>query len=131
VGGGDRADDGQPKATAAARLNGVSAAAGGLDLTDNQAVVPARATGVLQPPTSFTVDGLDIGHAQLGPLSAARISSGAGFTAADQDQDVAVVDADYAAAHGLKVGSTVTAAKVRFTVIGIATQPEGSSPPDV
>jgi putative ABC transport system permease protein len=42
-----------------------------------------------------------------------------------------VVDSDHAIARGLKVGSTVTVAKVTFTVIGIATQPEGSSPPDV
>jgi hypothetical protein len=44
---------------------------------------------------------------------------------------VAVVDSNYAIVHGLKVGSTVTIAKVTFTIIGIAAQPEGSSPPDV
>ena len=34
-------------------------------------------------------------------------------------------------ANKLKVGSTVTVDKVKFTVIGIVTQPQGSSPPDI
>jgi len=42
-----------------------------------------------------------------------------------------VVDANYATANKLKVGSTVTLAKTKFTVIGIVTQPQASSPPEV
>ena len=44
---------------------------------------------------------------------------------------VALVDANYATANKLKIGSHITVAKHRFTVIGIVTQAEGSNPPDV
>jgi putative ABC transport system permease protein len=41
------------------------------------------------------------------------------------------VDANYAAAHRLTVGSAVAVAKTTFKVIGIVTQPQASSPPQV
>jgi putative ABC transport system permease protein len=41
------------------------------------------------------------------------------------------VDSNYASAHELKVGSTVTVAKVKFKIIGIVTQPQAGSPPKV
>jgi putative ABC transport system permease protein len=44
---------------------------------------------------------------------------------------VALVDADYARANDLKVGSDVTLARHTFKVIGIVSQPEASSPPQV
>jgi putative ABC transport system permease protein len=44
---------------------------------------------------------------------------------------VAVVDSNYASSHKLKVGSTVTVAKVKFKIIGIVTQPQAGSPPQV
>src|SRR5260370_1361852 len=51
-------------ATAAqiARLHDVSAAAGGLLLTDNRIVLPSTSSSQLQPPTSVSVDGTDISH---------------------------------------------------------------------
>ena len=70
----------------------VSAAAGGLMLTDNRVVLPSASDPDIQPPTSFTVDGTDISHPRLGPLSNARLTSGRAFTAADQNSDVALVD---------------------------------------
>jgi len=109
----------------------VSAAAGGLLLTDNRIVLPTSSSSPLQPPTSVSVDGTDISHPHLGPLSNGKLTSGRGFTAADANADVAVVDANYATANKLKVGSTVTVAKTKFTVIGIVTQPQASSPPEV
>jgi putative ABC transport system permease protein len=42
-----------------------------------------------------------------------------------------VVDSGYAKANSLKVGSTITISKAKFTVIGIVTQPQSGSPPDV
>ncbi len=114
-----------------ARLHDVSAAAGGLLLTDNRIVLPTNSSSPLQPPTSVSVDGTDISHPHLGPLSNGRLSDGRAFTAADANADVAVVDANYATANKLKVGSTVTLAKTQFTVIGIVTQPQASSPPSV
>ena len=120
-------------ATAAeiAQLNHVSAAAGGLLLTDNRIVLPKTSSSQLQPPTSMSVDGTDISHPKLGPLSNASLTNGRTFTSHDADKNVAVVDANYAAAHKLKVGSTVTLASKTFTIVGIVTQPQASSPPEV
>ena len=114
-----------------AALRDVSAVAGGLLLTDNRVVLPSASSPDLQPPTSFTVDGTDITHPKLGPLSNARLTSGRAFTKADDNSDVALVDAGYAAAHGLKLGSAATIGGTRFTVVGLVSQPESSSPPDM
>jgi putative ABC transport system permease protein len=83
------------------------------------------------PPTSVSVDGTDISHPKLGPLSDGKLTSGRTLTAADANADVAVVDANYATANKLTVGSTVTVAKTKFKIIGIVTQPQASSPPAV
>lgn len=110
-----------------AALRGVTAAAGGLLLSDNQTTISSNPS----PPTSFTVDGADISQPKLGPLSEAAVSSGRAFTAADADKDVALVDKGYAASNGLKVGGTMKIGGVPFTIIGLAEQPEGSGPPNV
>ena len=114
-----------------ARLHDVSAAAGGLVLTDNRITLPSASNPNIAPPTSFTVDGTDISHPRLGPLSNARLTSGRAFTAADENSDVALVDASYAASHDIKLGSTTTVAGTKFRVIGLVSQPQASSPPNV
>ena len=114
-----------------ARLHDVSAAAGGLMLTDNRVTLPSASNPNLQPPTSFTVDGTDIAHPRLGPLSNARLTSGRAFTAADDNSDVALVDAGYASSHDIKVGSTTTIGGAKFKVIGLVSQPQASSPPNM
>jgi len=121
------------QATAAeiARLRGVSAAAGGLVLTDNRIVLPSGSNSDLQPPTSVSVDGTDISAPKLGPLSDGKLTAGRMFAAADDNQNVAVVDSNYATANNLKVGSTVTVAKTKFKIIGVVVQPQASSPPEV
>ena len=121
----------QAKVADIARLHHVSAAAGGLLLTDNRITLPSASNPNIQPPTSFTVDGTDISHPRLGPLSNARLTSGRAFTAADQNADVALVDASYAASNHLKVGSTTTIGGTKFTVIGLLSQPESGSPPNI
>src|SRR6516164_8172583 len=121
----------QAKVADIARLHHVSAAAGGLLLTDNRITLPSASNPNIQPPTSFTVDGTDISHPSLGPLSNARLTSGRAFTAADQSADVALVDASYAASNHLKVGSTTTIGGTKFTVIGLLSQPESGSPPNI
>jgi putative ABC transport system permease protein len=110
-----------------AALHDVTAAAGGLILTDNRTTISQTPS----PPTSFTVDGTEIGQQKLGPLSDAVTTAGRAFTQADEDKDVALVDKGYAASNGLKAGGTITIAGVRFSIIGTVTQPEGSNPPDV
>jgi putative ABC transport system permease protein len=118
-----------------ARLHDVAMAAGGLLLTDNTITFPKDfgGAGGSQPPTPNTVsvDGVDAGHTALGPLSAAALTSGHSFGAADSDAHVAVVDSGYATSNDLKVGSTITVDSVKFTVIGIVRQPQSASPPDV
>jgi len=115
---------------AVARLHDVAAATGVLTLVDGAITYPATSVGSPQLAT-FTVDGVGTGHTPVGPLAAATISSGHFFTAADSHADVAVVDSGYAASSNLKTGSTITINQVRFTVIGIVTQPQDTSPPDV
>jgi len=105
----------------------VTAAAGGLLLTDNQTTISSTPS----PPTSFTVDGADITQQKLGPLSDAAVSSGRAFAASDADKNVALVDKGYAASNGVKVGGTMKIGGTEFTVIGLVEQPEASSPPDV
>jgi putative ABC transport system permease protein len=100
-------------------------------LTDNRITLPSASNPNIEPPTSFTVDGTDISHPHLGPLSNTRLSSGRAFTAADENSDVALVDANYATSHNIKVGSTTTIGGTKFTVIGLVSQPQASSPPDM
>jgi putative ABC transport system permease protein len=70
---------------------------------------------------SITVDGVDLAsYTALGPLSSAKLASGSAFTSSDTDSYVALISQNYATANKLKVGSTVTLAKKKFTVIGIA-----------
>jgi putative ABC transport system permease protein len=110
-----------------AALHGVTAAAGGLLLTDNQTTISQNPS----PPTSFTVDGTDIGNLKLGPVSNAAITAGRTFEPADADKNVALVDKNYAASNGLKAGGTITIAGAKFAIIGLVAQSEGSSPPNV
>ena len=123
------------EAAAVARLRNVSTAGDGLLLTDTATTFPpnyGQPDGPALPlPGFFTVDGVDTGHLALGPLSAGTIISGHSLTAADAGSDVAVADAGYATANGLRAGSDITIDSVRFTVIGIVRQPTTTSPDDV
>jgi putative ABC transport system permease protein len=118
---------------AIARLHEVTAAAGGLVLTEIKMTIPAdnAPPSSFQPPVQVSVTGVDLGHPGLGPLAAVRLISGREFAAAQADADVTVADSAYAAARGLKVGSAVTISKERFTVIGIVRQAAASNPPEL
>jgi putative ABC transport system permease protein len=128
---GDTGALSQSEVAQIARLHDVSAAAGGLVLTDNRVTLPSASNPNIAPPTSFTVDGTDITVPRLGPLSNARLTSGRAFTAADEHSDVALVDASYAASHHLELGSRTTIGGTKFTVIGLVSQPQASSPPNM
>jgi putative ABC transport system permease protein len=119
-----------------ARLHDVSAAAGGLLLTDTTTTFPqnyGQADGSALPSSSslFSVDGVDTRYLALGPLSAATIASGHSLTAADSGSDVAEVDSGYATSHNLKTDSAITIDGVTFTVIGVVRQPQSGNPTDV
>ena len=113
---------------AIAKLHDVKSVVGGLLLSDNRITVPSG-TGNLQPPTSVSVDGIDIKHETAGPISNATLSSGRNLKATDTY--AALVDANYAKSHSLKVGDSVTLANKKFTIVGIVSQPESTSPPEV
>jgi putative ABC transport system permease protein len=119
------------KVAEVARLHDVTAAAGALALTDVTISFPK--SGAFNPqPDTYSMEGVDIGHLSLGPLSSARLTSGHSFTSADTDADVALLDSGYAKSKDLKAGSVITIDKVKFTVIGIVQQPaSGSSATDI
>jgi putative ABC transport system permease protein len=143
--------------TTVSKLNGVAAAAGGLTLTDTKITgkIPAinssgggsgsggfggsgggsggSGGGSFRgsfTPTSFTVDGVDIGAGELGPLSSGKLTSGRTLTSSDSSSNVAVLDSNYATQQKLKVGSTITIAKTSFKVIGIVSTPSAQSSTD-
>jgi putative ABC transport system permease protein len=118
-----------------AKLKDVASVAGGLTLSDTQIKIPGSigsgAPGTLPQPKTFAVDGVDLSRPNLGPLSAGKITSGRNLASSDASSSVAVVDADYAASHSLKVGDTITIAKKAFKIVGLVRQPQSGSPPDV
>jgi putative ABC transport system permease protein len=119
------------KVAEVAGLHGVAAAAGGLTLVEELLIFPEGADVTVPSLSSVYVDGVDPRHPSPGPLSATTFASGHGFTEADSDAAVAVIDSGYATSHGLKVGSPLSIAQVSYTVIGILDQPQGSTLTDV
>jgi ABC-type antimicrobial peptide transport system permease subunit len=140
--------------TSVSKLDNVAAAAGGLTLTDTKITgkIPAiNSSGSggggfgggggggggnfrgSFTPTSFTVDGVDFSGsaAALGPLSTGKLTAGRSFTSSDTNANVAVIDSNYATSSKLKVGSTVTVAKTKFTVVGVVSTPAGTTSADV
>ena len=88
------------------------------------------ASGALNS-SSFTVTGVDPANDALGPLSSGTITSGHSITAAEANDNVAVVDSNYAKAQNLKTGSKITVAGKSFTVVGIVAAAQGVTDADV
>src|SRR3984885_10152137 len=130
--------------TTISRLKGVAAASGALtaDSVNTTFKIPkfssgsggsapggaaSGGTGGFSGPGSFntgntvSVDGVDLAsNAQaLGPLSNGTLKSGRTLKSSDASSDVAVIDSSYAKSASLKVGSDVTIASIKFTVVGI------------
>jgi len=57
--------------------------------------------------------------------------SGNNFPSSDRFSNVAVLDADDAAANKLSAGSTITLSGTNFHVIGIVSQPQGAGTIDI
>jgi ABC-type lipoprotein release transport system permease subunit len=147
--------------TTISRLNGVAAASGALtaDNVDSTFKIPdfssggsggtgggsggtggaTGGSGGFRGPGSFStgnqvsVDGVDLSSSAeaLGPLSNGTLSSGRTLKSSDAGADVAVIDSGYAKSASLKVGSDVTLASTKFTVVGIVTDSADDSSADV
>ncbi len=64
--------------------------------------------------------GVDVSKPGIGPLTALTITSGTGFSTTQTDDQVAVVDRDYARRASLSVGRSLTVHGSTFKIIGIA-----------
>ncbi|HEX5297962.1 MAG TPA: FtsX-like permease family protein [Streptosporangiaceae bacterium] len=107
----------------AARLDGVSSVAGGLSLTDVtvSGTVPPLSAGSGSFSSSFTtntftVDGVDLSHASLGPLSAAKLTAGRALAPDDAHANDVLVNASYATANKLGVGGKLVIGGTSFTI---------------
>ena len=107
---------------AIARLTHIAGVADSLVLSEISP--PPPGSGAI--PTSTRIDGIDVTRLSLGPYTSATLRSGRSLSRSDTRADVAVIDTQYAAAHHLRVGSTITVAGTRFTITGIVYQPAGS-----
>jgi putative ABC transport system permease protein len=118
-----------------AHLTGVKAVAAGLSASDTKLTVPSLSElgpGGAPPAsatqeTIFSVDGVDVFHLDLGPFASTTLSAGRAFGHADENSNVAVVDANYAANNNLKLGSSITIGHIEFKIVGLVDQPQGGA----
>jgi putative ABC transport system permease protein len=120
---------GTSEISAIEHLAHVKSATGGLLLQDNRIVIPTSSTGSLPQPNFVSVDGINPAQETAGPIANAGLSKGRNLKATDTTD--ALVDSDYATSHGLKIGDTVTLANTKFTIVGLVSQAEATSPPNV
>jgi len=120
-----------------ARQHGVTAAVGGLSLSDvtiTGTVPTINGGGSFSSnftTNSFTVDGVDTAKGTLGPLSSGKLVSGTGLGPADATAADALVDSGYAAQNKLSTGGSVDVGGTTFKIIGIVSVPQGGNPPDL
>ncbi|MBX3100377.1 MAG: FtsX-like permease family protein [Salinibacterium sp.] len=76
---------------------------------------------------TFTVLGLDVAGAAVGPLTAVTLTDGRTFTAADAGSDVVVVDSAYATSASLAVGGTLSISGTDFEIIGLVASGSGAA----
>src|SRR5580692_5303111 len=134
--------------TTISKLNGVAGVGGALTASDVDTTfkIPDfsggggggggggfRGPGGFNAGNAVSVAGIDLSSSAqaLGPLSNGTLTSGRTLKSSDASSDVAVVDSSYAKSASLKVGSTVTLASTKFTVVGIVTEPASDSSADV
>lgn len=122
--------------TSIAHLTDVAGVAGALQLIEIQASgTPSSGSsggrlgsggGQVNVNTTL-LDGIDVGHPHLGPITSSDLTKGRYFTASDANSEVALIDASYAHQHGLTVGSTITLSGTPYKVIGLVNAPSGSA----
>jgi putative ABC transport system permease protein len=126
------------------RIDGVSAAAGGLTLnsihiegtvpeeTEQPRVFGGPATGAGPrsiDANSRSVSGVDETNKELGAITPSQVTRGRYFTATDARE--AILNESYASREGLAIGDTVTLGEKKFTVVGFAETPLGGQSSDV
>jgi ABC-type antimicrobial peptide transport system permease subunit len=145
------------KVATISKLRDVSAATGSLVLTDThvsgkfarafsnggsgQSFGGGSTSGGSQPQpsasqapiqvSSFSVAGVDVADAGLGPLSSTQVVSGRSFAAADAQGKAALVDKAYAKQKDLAVGDTIKVSGKTFAIVGIVTGSNGTSSTNV
>jgi ABC-type antimicrobial peptide transport system permease subunit len=137
------------EAAAIADLDGVSKAAGGLNLSvihvkgklptftpgDGKGGVITAPSTQTQPGrlnvASYSIAGVDVTATDVGPLSSVAIKDGRSFTSSDAKAFVAILDESYARGKGLGVGDTFKIDGTTFTVVGIAGSTAEGSGSDV
>ncbi|GAB3616107.1 ABC transporter permease [Okibacterium endophyticum] len=67
---------------------------------------------------SFTVIGVDLAGASVGPLSAVELDEGRSLSASDTGEQVAVLDANYATSAEIAIGDTIDIGGSDFEVVG-------------
>jgi ABC-type lipoprotein release transport system permease subunit len=123
---------------AVSEISGVDAVSGGLSLTSIRlegTFAERPEPGTFDPgeaPTvdpvdisTFSIAGVDVMSADVGPITSAQITDGRFFAGDEEDADVAIVDASYAEQEELEVGSTIEIGGTDFEVIGISEAPAG------
>lgn len=81
--------------------------------------------------SSLSVSGVDVSDLELGPLSAAQITSGRSLTDADSTAKVALVTKAYAKQNSLAVGDAKKVDGTKFEIVGIVALPSGSTSSDL
>jgi len=130
------------------RIDGVSAAAGGLTLNSihiegtvpeenaSGGFIPGQQPGAGGGPglesinaSNLSVSGVDQRKEELGAITPGQIASGRYFRSTDARE--AILNESYASRENLAVGNTVELGGKRFTVVGIAQTPLGGQSSDV
>ena len=76
---------------------------------------------------TFSVEGIEVTHAKVGPLTATKLSSGRFLTEADSNVNVAVLDASYAKTAKLGLNGTFKIASTEFKVVGLVVSASSQS----
>ena len=120
---------------AAGALSGTNLSISGSIPTGSGGSLPSGGSGGSGPTSiktsNYSVLGVDLSVGRVGPLSSDKIASGQTFSATQQNSDVALVDSNYARQNKLSVGSKITVAGTKFSVIGTVAEPQGGSATDV
>jgi ABC-type antimicrobial peptide transport system permease subunit len=92
-----------------------------------------RGPGSFNAGNTVSVDGIDLASSAqvLGPLSNGTLTSGRTLKSSDASSNVAVIDSSYAKSASVKLGSDVTLASTKFTVVGIVSEPASDQSADV